>query len=148
MAKRTLTLCALLSAVAIPGSALAQDDPVTALEGLWRIDQAEVGTAEDSAIGKVIRIDRAAVASLSGGTCANPTFVATGGQTIEIRCLGQVLATAEVDGATPDTVKWTEPNIDVVLHRIADANAGGDASPNESRGAGDEGSDEGSEESQ
>jgi hypothetical protein len=148
MAKRTLILGAFFSAVVLPGIAWAQDDPATKLEGLWRIDQAEVGTAEDPAIGKVIRIDRAAVASLSGGTCANPTFVATGVQTIEIRCLGQVLATAEVDGATPDTVKWTEPNIDVVLHRIVDANAAGDASPTESGGASDEGTDAGSGESQ
>lgn len=141
-----------LAAIVTPAIALAQDDPVTALEGLWRVDQAEVGTAEDPAIGKVIRIDRAAVASLSGGTCANPSFVASGpadAQKVVIQCLGQTLATAELSAATPDTIKWTEPNIDIVLHRITNAAvAPATAGSNDTGGASDEGTDEGSGEAQ
>jgi len=120
----------LLLAFAAPGIAVAQDqpavDPATALTGLWRVDKVE-GDYDTAAalIGRVMRIDRDAVASLTGGTCSNPGFApdpAVGG--IAVTCLGQRLATADWQAGEPDTLQWAEPNVQAVLHRISGENTG------------------------
>jgi hypothetical protein len=131
-------------------SALAQDqsapspvnpapvDPAAALSGVWRVDRVE-GDYDTAAalIGRVLRIDRNSAATLASGTCGNPSFAieqATGA--IAVTCLGAILARAEPDAVDATTVKWAEPNVQAVLHRISAAtteSAAGDADS----GAGD-----------
>ena len=109
-------------AATAPAEDAAPTDPVTSLQGLWRVDRVEGEAAGSGAfMGKVMRIERAAVASLTGGTCTNPGFAASGdatATTVEISCLGQVLATAAWNPAAPDEVAWAEPKLQAVLHRI------------------------------
>ena len=179
-----LTRAALIVALAAaPGSALAQDqgsgeatsesadpaaadawlteDPARVLEGLWRVDEAEVGTAEDPAIGKIISISRNAVAGIASGTCTNPTFgrgivVPEGGdpaqRQVEIFCVGEKLATIRWPDGTPSApqaIQWSEPDIDIVLHRIAaappPASDGAAVSPESGDAGGDTGGDPGSD---
>ncbi|HVZ01337.1 MAG TPA: hypothetical protein VHA35_17645 [Dongiaceae bacterium] len=108
-------------------SAPAPADPVEALQGLWHVDRAEGGAASETMVGGILKIDRQAVASLSGGTCSSPGFAAAPGSTdpeqvgVDITCLGWVLASARWSRDDPDEVSWSEPDLDVVLHRVKSA---------------------------
>jgi len=161
MARRLTKVClvgTVLMALAVP--AFAQDqpqnpftksgpvDPVESLMGLWRVDHADGSDPTTAALmGKMMRIDRNAVASFTGGTCTNPSFTPGDGGKIAIACVGQVLATAQLDTAQPDTLNWSEGNAQLVLHRVA-TNAdqpagqnGGDQNSND-QGTSDQGSDD------
>jgi len=101
-------------------------DPVEALQGLWHVDRAEGSAADDTMVGGILKIEPQAIASLSGGTCSSPSFTAVPSTVdsneigVDITCLGQPLASARW-GADSDTVNWSEPNLDVVLHRVKTA---------------------------
>jgi hypothetical protein len=116
-------------------------DPVEALQGLWHVDHADGSAANDTMTGSILKIDRQAIASLSGGTCSSPGFAPTPNAAdpkqvgVDITCLGQVLASARWNTDDPDTVDWSEPSLEIVLHRVksatsaakpADENSGGD----------------------
>src|SRR5262249_15120223 len=89
-------------------------DAVAALQGLWRVDKVDGSAASDSLMGRMFRIDSAAIASMTAGTCSNPGFTAApdptdaNKQTVTITCVGQTLATAAWDATDPDTVNWSE----------------------------------------
>lgn len=108
-----------------PGAA----DPVDVLQGLWHVDRAEGSAANDTMKGGILKIDRQAISSLSGGTCSSPSFAAAPGQSdpkqigIDITCLGQTFASAYWNSDDPNTVNWTEPNLAVVLHRVTSSAA-------------------------
>jgi hypothetical protein len=182
-------LFALLLTAMLPSLALAQDDtqnqtdteqaqpqaddaapaepadPIDAVQGLWHVDQAQGSAANDTMTGGILKIDRQSITSLTGGTCANPTFSVVPGdadavapdaagpaglpEVVGIECLGQLLAAATWNPAEPDTVGWMEPNLDVVLHRVkTPATAQQPASTdsgNDSSGGGDSGGDENAE---
>lgn len=121
---------ALMLTVALPSAAFAQGqggDPVDALQGLWHVDHVEGSAANDAMSGSVLKIDRQAIASLSGGTCSSPSFTPAPGLAdpkqagIDITCLGQPFASAHWNTDDLDTVDWSEPNLDVVLHRVKSA---------------------------
>ena len=133
--------------------AAAPSDSVAALQGLWRVDRTEGGAAAaDSMMGRIIKIDRMAIASLSAGTCSSPAFASSGDattQTVAISCVGQVLATAQWDTATPDAVTWSEPDLQVVLHRITGPDAQDSGDPGGSdQGGSEQGAGEGTDDSQ
>jgi hypothetical protein len=155
MAEGTMTLrllFALMLTASLPTLALAQDatddqaqpaqgsapapaDPITAILGLWHVDHVEGSAANDAMSGSILGIERAAVASLTGGTCVNPNLsvvpteaAATAAtppltETVGIECLGQRLATATWDPSEPDTIRWVEPDLQAVLHRVTSAGA-------------------------
>ena len=118
------------------GDAVSMPDPVASLEGLWRVDQVDGSAAgSETVMGRVMRISRLSLASLSAGTCSNPSFAASNdgnSEKVEIGCVGQTLATAEWDPSSPDTVNWSEANLKAVLHRLASA---GDLAPKPSSGS-------------
>jgi len=112
-----------------PDAADAPSDPVEALQGFWHVDHVEGSAANEAMTGSVLKIDRQAISSLASGTCSSPTFVAkpdaadpkqTG---VDIGCLGQGLAVARWNTDDPDTVAWSEPDLEVVLHRVKSATA-------------------------
>ena len=75
-------------------------------------------------MGRIMKIDRGAVATLSGGTCSSPSFIPSADAAtlrIQVSCVGQALATAQWDAATPDTVNWSESDVRVVLRRVTGA---------------------------
>jgi hypothetical protein len=104
-------------------------DPVEVLHGLWHVDHAEGGAANDAMTGGILKIDRQAIASLSGGTCSSPGFAPspdTGDPKqvgVDITCLGQLFASARWNTDDPDTVDWSEPDLEIVLHRVTSAAA-------------------------
>lgn len=110
-------------------SAPAPSNPVDALQGLWHVDRAEGSAASDAMTGGILKVDRQAIASLAGGTCSSPGFTPTPDATdpkqagVDITCLGQVLASARWNTDDPDTVDWSEPGLEVVLHRVTSAAA-------------------------
>jgi hypothetical protein len=112
-----------------PASAPAPADPVEALQGLWHVDHAEGSAANDAMVGGILKIDRQAIASLSGGTCASPSFAPNPDAAdpkqagVDITCLGQTFASAYRNTDDPNTVNWSEPNLAVVLHRVTSAAA-------------------------
>src|SRR5581483_8643905 len=121
------SLFALVLTVALPSVAFAQDqggDPGEVLQGLWHVDHVEGSAANDTMSGSILKIDRQAIASLSGGTCSSPSFAPAPAQAdpkqagIDITCLGQAFASAHWNTDDLDTVDWSEPNLDVVLHRV------------------------------
>jgi hypothetical protein len=110
-------------------SAPAPSDPVDALQGLWHVDRAEGSAANEAMTGGILKIDRQAIASFAGGTCSSPGFTPTPDPAdpkqagVDITCLGQVLASARWNTDDPDTVDWSEPGLEVVLHRVTSATA-------------------------
>ena len=129
-------------------------DPAAVLSGLWQVDK--VTSDHDtsaSLIGRMMRIDSDAVASLTGGTCSSPGFAVekeTGA--IAITCVGQILARAGWDGATPNLLHWAEPNVVAELHRVSATPAaavtqpqGGDAGTGEGATGGSSGDESGSD---
>jgi len=110
----------------------APADPVEALQGLWHVDRAEGSAANDAMTGGILKIDRQAIASLTGGTCSSPEFATqpneseaagshANGHSVDIICLGQTLAWTSWNSDDPDTVQWNEPNLQVILHRVSTA---------------------------
>jgi hypothetical protein len=111
------------------GASAAAADPIEALQGLWHVDHAEGSAASEAMTGSILKVDRQAIASLAGGTCSSPGFTPTPDATdpkqagVDITCLGQVLASARWNTDDPDTVDWSEPGLEVVLHRVTSAAA-------------------------
>jgi len=105
----------------------APADPIVALQGLWHVDRVDGSAANETMAGGILKVDRQAIASLSGGTCSGPGFTAAPDAAdpkqvgVDITCLGQVLASARWNTDDPDTVDWREPNLEIVLHRVKSA---------------------------
>jgi hypothetical protein len=97
-------------------------DPVDRLVGLWRVDQVEGTAPAGVAAGQVLRIDRRSVATLTQGTCSNPSFDEELG-TITVACLGQTLASAAWNPERPGSLRWSEGNLHAVLSRISGTEA-------------------------
>jgi hypothetical protein len=122
-----LMLCA-------PGFAAAQEqvgpqdltrstaDPVDKLVGLWRVEKIDERLSSDALKGRVLRIDRQSVETLTLGTCTNPGFTEQLGS-ITVTCLGQDLATAAWDPDAPGAIEWTERGFQTVLRRISGTEA-------------------------
>jgi hypothetical protein len=135
MAQRTvirLLIGALM--LAVPCFASAQDqvgpqdltrntnDPVDRLVGLWRVDQIEGAAPAGVAAGYVLRIDRQSVATLTQGTCSNPSFDEELGA-ITVACLGQELASAAWNPEQPGSLRWSEGKLHATLSRISGTEA-------------------------
>jgi hypothetical protein len=132
MAQRTVTrfLIGVLLLLGVPCLALAQEevgpkdltrntsDPVDKLVGVWRVDRVEGTAPTDVAAGQVLRIDRQSVATLTQGTCSNPSFDEKLG-TITVVCLGQDLAAAAWNPEQPGTLQWSEGKLQAKLSRIS-----------------------------
>jgi hypothetical protein len=132
MAQRTVTRF-LLGALMLAGGpclALAQDqvgpkdltrntaDPVDRLVGLWRVDRIDLDAPSDWLRGRVLRIDRQTVETLTLGTCTNPSFAEQLGS-ITVSCLGQGLASAAWNPQAPGTIQWSEAGFKARLKRIS-----------------------------
>jgi hypothetical protein len=119
-------------------------DPVDAVQGLWHVDQVEGSAANETMTGGILKVDRQAISSLSGGTCSNPGFTASSDAAdpkqvgVDITCLGQVLASARWNTDDPDTVDWSEPDLDVVLHRVKVATTAQQPASDEDKGGSDD----------
>ena len=174
MARRLTKVCLVGTALmTLAAAAFAQDqsqnpftkpgpaDPVSSVMGLWRVDHADGSDPTTAALmGKMMRIDRNAVTSFTGGTCSNPSFTPGDGGKVAIGCVGQVLATAQLDTAQPDTLNWSEGSTQLVLHRVVtnadqpvDQNAGdqtgsGDQNSKDQGNSDQDNSDQGSDDSQ
>jgi hypothetical protein len=138
MAQRTVTrlgfLIGILALAGAPCLAVAQEqagpedltratmDPVEKLVGVWRVDKIDGSAPSDALQGRVLRIDRQSVATLTLGTCTNPSFAEQLGS-ITIACLGQGLATTEWDPQEPGTLQWSEGSFRAVLHRLSGTEA-------------------------
>jgi hypothetical protein len=134
MAQRTSFLIGVLTLAAAPCLAIAQEqvgpedltrttmDPVEKLVGVWRVDKIDGGAPSDSLQGRVLRIDRQSAATLTLGTCTNPSFAEQLGS-ITVACLGQSLATAEWNPQEPGTLQWSEGSFQAVLHRLSGTEA-------------------------
>ena len=118
----------------IPSLAMGQDqvgpkdltrttmDPVEKLVGVWQVAKIEGSAPSDSLRGRVLRIDRQSVATLTLGTCTNPSFAEQLGS-ITVSCLGQSLASAAWNPQEPGTLQWSEGGLQAVLHRISGTEA-------------------------
>lgn len=118
----------------IPSLAVAQDqvgpqdltrttaDPIEKLVGIWQVAKIEGSAPSDSLRGRVLRIDRQSVATLTRGTCTNPSFAEQLGS-ITVSCLGQSLASAAWNPQEPGTLQWSEGGLQAVLHRISGTEA-------------------------
>ncbi|MDQ7247258.1 hypothetical protein [Dongia sedimenti] len=134
MARRTDFLIGVLLLLGVPGLALAQDevgpvdltratmDPVEKLVGVWRVDRIDGSAPADSLRGRVLRIDRQSVATLTRGSCSNPSFAEQLGS-ITVTCLGQDLAIAAWNPQEPGTLQWSEGGLQAVLHRLSGTEA-------------------------
>jgi hypothetical protein len=138
MAQRTVMRLCLLVVILMPAGAsaiaMAQDlvgpedltrttlDPVEKLVGVWRVDQVDGSAPSDSLQGRVLRIDRQSVATLTLGTCTNPSFAEQLGS-ITVSCLGQDLASAAWNPQEPGRLQWSEGSFQAVLHRISGTEA-------------------------
>jgi hypothetical protein len=156
MAQRTVTrlLLGAFLLASMPLLAQAQDqvgpqdltrntnDPVDRLVGLWRVDRIDLNAPSDWLRGRVLRIDRQAVETLTLGTCTNPSFAEQLGS-ITVACLGQDLASAAWDPEAPGTLQWSEGGFKARLKRISGTEALGspppaaDAVPTEDEGSED-----------
>jgi len=125
----------LAGALAMIGSAgLAQDqvgpqdltrttaDPVEKLVGLWQVTKLDPQLSSNAMLGRMLRIDRQSVATLTLGTCTNPSFAEQLGS-VTVTCLGQDLATAAWKPQEPGTIEWTERGLSFALHRISGTEA-------------------------
>jgi len=161
MARPRLTslrfIIAAMALVGAPGLAAAQEtagpqdltrstmDPIDKLVGVWRVDRVEGSTTSDNLQGSVLKIDRQSAATLTGGTCSNPSFAEQLGS-ISVTCLGQLLATASWDPQEPGTLQWSEGGVKAVLRRISGTEAL--QSPPAEAGEGSSESGEGTEDAQ
>jgi hypothetical protein len=127
-------LIGVLLLVGTPCLAVAQDtvgpddltrttlDPVEKLVGVWRVDRIDGSAPSDALQGRVLRIDRQSAATLTLGTCSNPSFAEQLGS-ITVVCLGQTLATATWNPQEPGRLLWSEGGFQAVLHRISGTEA-------------------------
>jgi len=136
MAQGTVTrfLIGALLLAGVPAFAWAQDqvgpqdltrnttDPVDRLVGLWRVDEIDGTAPSGVAAGQVLRIDRQSVATLTQGTCSNPSFDEELGA-INVACLGQDLAAAAWNPEQPGTLRWSEGKLHAQLSRISGTEA-------------------------
>ena len=134
MAQRTVTRLLIGALLLAPCVASAQDqvgpqdltrntnDPVDRLVGLWRVDKIEGAAPAGIAAGLVLRIDRQSVATLTQGTCSNPSFDEELGA-ITVACLGQTLASAAWNPEQPGNLRWSEGNLHAQLSRISGTEA-------------------------
>jgi hypothetical protein len=136
MAQRTVTRLLLggLLLASVPGLAWAQQevgpkdltrdtaDPVDRLVGLWHVDKIEGAAPSGVVSGGVLRIDRQTVATLTLGTCSNPSFDEALGA-ITVTCLGQKLASAEWNPERPGSLRWSEGDLHAQLSRISGTEA-------------------------
>jgi hypothetical protein len=138
MAQRTVmglrSVIGAMVLLAAPGLAVAQEqvgpedltrstaDPVEKLVGLWRVDSIDERLSSDALKGRVLRIDRQSVTTLTLGTCTNPSFVEQLGS-ITVNCLGQGLATVAWNPEVPGTIEWSERDLRFVLRRISGTEA-------------------------
>jgi hypothetical protein len=90
--------------------------------GLWRVDQIEGAAPANVATGQVLRIDRQSVATLTQGTCSNPSFDEALGA-VTVACLGQELASAAWNPEQPGTLRWSEGKLQAQLSRISGTEA-------------------------
>jgi uncharacterized protein len=109
------------------------DDPVAWVEGLWQVDDllgvADASLTESAAkgfVGKLVHLQRSAVANLSGDSCSGPDFRVLPGSTaitrLEITCLGTTLVELSWNqGAATRTITWTERGASFSLKRVATA---------------------------
>ena len=97
-------------------------DPVEKLVGLWRVEKLDERLSSDALKGRVLRIDRQSIETLTLGTCTNPGFTEQLGS-ITVTCLGQDLAQAAWDPDAPGTIEWTERDLRFVLRRISGTEA-------------------------
>jgi hypothetical protein len=117
-------------------------DPVEKLVGIWRVDKIDGSAPSDALQGRVLRIDRQSVATLTLGTCTNPSFAEQLGS-ITVACLGQSLATAAWNPQEPGTLQWSEGSFQAVLHRLSGTEtldsppAAEDAAPEDEEGTED-----------
>jgi len=137
MAQRVMTslrfLVVAILLAGVPCLALAQEqvgpqdltrntlDAIEKLVGVWRVDQV-AGKAPDGLKGRTLRIDRQSVATLTLGTCTNPSFAEHLGS-LSIACIGQNIASAAWNPQKPGTLQWTEGDFQVVLRRISGTEA-------------------------
>jgi hypothetical protein len=98
------------------------NDPVDRLVGLWRVDQVEGTAPAGVTAGQVLRIDRQSVATLTQGTCSNPSFDEELGA-ITVACLGQTLASAAWNPEQPGVLRWSEGKLHAMLSRISGTEA-------------------------
>jgi hypothetical protein len=155
MAQRTVTryLLGALLLASLPCLALAQDqvgpndltrntrDPVDRLVGLWRVDRLDLDAPSDWLRGRVLRIDRQTVETLTQGTCTNPSFAEQLGA-ITVSCLGQDLAAAAWNPEAPGTIQWSEAGFKARLKRISGTETLDSPPPAADAPAEDEGSEE------
>jgi hypothetical protein len=130
---KVMRLVLMICALMLTAPAFAQDqvgpqdltrttaDPVEKLVGLWMVDKLE-GAAPAGLAGRVLRIDRQSVASLTLGTCTNPSFDEKLGS-ITVNCVGQKLASATWDPQEPGTMRWSEGGFQAMLHRLSGTEA-------------------------
>lgn len=97
-------------------------DPVEKLVGLWRVDRIDARLSSDALTGRTLRIDRQSVATLTLGTCTNPSFVEQLGS-ITVACLGRDLATVAWNPQEPGMIDWSERDLRFVLRRISGTEA-------------------------
>jgi hypothetical protein len=134
MAQRTVIRLLIGALLLAPCVASAQDqvgpqdltrntnDPVDRLVGLWRVDQVEGTAPAGVTAGQVLRIDRQSVATLTQGTCSNPSFDEELGA-ITVACLGQTLASAAWNPEQPGNLRWSEGDLHAQLSRISGTEA-------------------------
>jgi hypothetical protein len=160
MAQRTVTRL-LLGAIILAGApcvAPAQEqvgpqdltrnttDPVDRLVGLWHVDKIEGAAPANIAAGQVLRIDRQSVATLTLGTCSNPSFDEALG-VITVTCLGQNLASAAWNPEQPGSLRWSEGDLRAMLSRISGTEAI-DSPPPAAEGAAPGDAEDGSEDAE
>lgn len=109
----------------------AAEDPVAWIEGLWQVDSlvgvADATITETAAkgfVGRLVHLQRSAVANLSGDSCASPDFRVLPGSTaiarIEIACLGNVMVELSwAQGVARAALTWTERGASFSLKRVA-----------------------------
>jgi uncharacterized protein len=109
------------------------EDPVAWVEGLWQVDDllgvADASLTESAAkgfVGRLVHVQRSAIANLSGDSCSGPNFRVLPGSTaitrLEITCLGTTLVELSWNqGAATRTITWTERGASFSLKRVATA---------------------------
>jgi hypothetical protein len=134
MAQRTAMRLLIGALLFAPCLAFAQDqvgpqdltrnttDPVDRLVGLWRVENVQGNAPANVVSGQVLRIDRQSVATLTQGTCSNPSFDEALGA-ITVACLGRNLASAAWNPDQPGTLFWVEGGLQVELGRISGTEA-------------------------
>jgi hypothetical protein len=97
-------------------------EPLARVEGLWRVERVEGSAAATALEGHALRIDRQSVATLTGGTCTNPSFAERPGS-ILVNCLGQALAAIAWNPEAPAMITWSEGSLRAVLLRVSGTEA-------------------------